>query len=58
MVYKLFYFNITALAEPIRMLFSYGKVEFEDIRISNEEWPALKESKWELLADYATSKIL
>lgn len=54
MVFKLFYFNITALGEPIRMLLSYGKIDFEDKRIDYEkEWtPELKNSKisqWGLL---------
>jgi hypothetical protein len=41
-VYKLTYFNVKALAEPIRFLLSYGGVEFEDIRIEKEQWPQLK----------------
>ena len=43
MAYKLLYFNIKGLAEPIRYLFSYGKVEYEDERIENpEEWAKIK----------------
>lgn len=44
-VYKLTYFNVMALAEPIRFLLSYGGVEFEDNRIEKEDWPQLKPCK-------------
>lgn len=44
--FKLFYFDFKALAEPIRYLFAYGGQEYEDVRISREEWPVLKPSKW------------
>lgn len=40
--YKVSYFPITALGEPIRFLLSYGGVEFEDERIEKEKWPAVK----------------
>jgi len=43
--YKLTYFNIMGLAEPIRILLSYGDLEFEDYRFSLENWPTLKPSK-------------
>jgi len=43
-VYKLTYFNVKALAEPIRFLLSYGGIEFEDYRIEKEEWAQLKPS--------------
>lgn len=43
--YKLTYFNIQLLGEPIRMLLSYGGLNFEDVRIEQEDWPALKPSK-------------
>ncbi|KAG5867396.1 hypothetical protein JTB14_025227 [Gonioctena quinquepunctata] len=42
--YKVTYFNITALGEPIRFLLSYGGLEFEDVRVSEEQWPTLKSS--------------
>ncbi|XP_022173689.1 glutathione S-transferase-like [Myzus persicae] len=40
--YKLTYFNFPALAEPIRFLLSYLKIEFEDVRFEREEWPSIK----------------
>ncbi|XP_070495369.1 uncharacterized protein [Chironomus tepperi] len=43
-VYKLHYFNITGLGEPIRFLFKYGGIEFEDIRYDAEAWPEAKKN--------------
>lgn len=43
--YKLIYFPIKALAEPLRFLLSYGGLEFEDVRISKEHWPEIKNGK-------------
>ena len=43
--YKLTYFEYQGLADLIRLLFVAGKVDFEDVRISFQDWPALKESK-------------
>ncbi|XP_031631212.1 glutathione S-transferase-like [Contarinia nasturtii] len=40
--YKLTYFNVKALAEPIRVLFAYGGIDYEDVRFQREEWPAIK----------------
>ncbi|KYN30202.1 Glutathione S-transferase, partial [Trachymyrmex cornetzi] len=40
--YKLIYFPITALAEPIRFLFSYAGIEFEDERFDRNDWAKLK----------------
>ncbi|KAL5243343.1 hypothetical protein ACI65C_010753 [Semiaphis heraclei] len=42
MSYKVTYFNVTALAEPIRFLLSYLNIDFEDFRFEREQWPALK----------------
>lgn len=44
--YKVTYFNITALGEPIRFLLSYGGIEFEDCRVEMEQWPQIKPSKF------------
>lgn len=44
--YVLTYFNIKALGEPIRLLLSYGKIDFEDRRIEKEDWPKVKPSKY------------
>ncbi|XP_044270389.1 glutathione S-transferase-like [Tribolium madens] len=40
--YKLTYFPVEALAEPIRFLLNYGGIEFEDHRFDRENWPQLK----------------
>lgn len=44
--FKLTYFNVKAMAEPIRYLLAYGGQEYEDVRVSDEEWTALKPSKY------------
>ncbi|XP_025408603.1 glutathione S-transferase-like [Sipha flava] len=40
--YKVTYFDITALAEPIRFLLSYLNIDFEDFRFDKEQWPSIK----------------
>nr|AVT42193.1 glutathione S-transferase s7 [Lissorhoptrus oryzophilus] len=42
--YKLTYFDLTGLAESIRYLLYYGKIPFEDKRVSNDEreWISMK----------------
>ncbi|CAG7834369.1 unnamed protein product [Allacma fusca] len=42
--YKLTYFNLNAVAEPVRWLFKTAKVDFIDERIENEDWPDMKKS--------------
>uniref|UniRef100_A0A7E4UUW3 glutathione transferase n=1 Tax=Panagrellus redivivus TaxID=6233 RepID=A0A7E4UUW3_PANRE len=41
--YKLYYFPIRGIVEPIRDLLKYAKADFEDVRIPKEEWPQFKE---------------
>ena len=43
--YKLYYFAIRGRAEIDRWAFSAAKIEFEDIRLSRDEWVKEKECK-------------
>lgn len=40
--YKLYYFPVRNLGEPIRMMLNYAGQPFEDVRISLDEW----QQKW------------
>ncbi|EZA53007.1 hypothetical protein DMN91_002419 [Ooceraea biroi] len=40
--YKLRYFDVMGLGEPIRFLLSYGGLEFEDIRVDRGAWTKMK----------------
>uniref|UniRef100_A0A6M2DQM2 glutathione transferase n=1 Tax=Xenopsylla cheopis TaxID=163159 RepID=A0A6M2DQM2_XENCH len=40
--YKLTYFDVKGIGEPLRLLLSYGGVSFEDVRITFEQWPSVK----------------
>ncbi|CAG4942572.1 unnamed protein product [Parnassius apollo] len=39
---KFYYFNLKALGESCRLLLAYAGEEFEDIRVSMEEWEEMK----------------
>ncbi|KAK9738155.1 Glutathione S-transferase, N-terminal domain [Popillia japonica] len=41
--FKLTYFPIKALAEPIRFLLKYGEIDFEDHRLDTVNWPTIKD---------------
>lgn len=40
--YKLYYFNLKARAELIRWIFAQAGVEYEDIRLTKEQWVEMK----------------
>ena len=42
--YKLHYFQLAGLGEPIRYMLLYGDIPFEDIRITAMDWPEHKKS--------------
>lgn len=47
MSYKLTYFDLPALAEPIRLLFVLGNIEWENITPTFEDWTQIKDTtKW------------
>ena len=39
---KLVYFDAYGFAEPVRIALNLAKIEFEDVRIQREDWPAYK----------------
>lgn len=46
--YKLTYFGLRGLGEPIRYLLSYMDEDFEDVRVEKEKWSALKPCKYHI----------
>ncbi len=46
---KLYYFDVYARGEPIRMLLHMSNVEFEDVRFSMPGFKELKEKRPELM---------
>ncbi|XP_074130647.1 hematopoietic prostaglandin D synthase isoform X2 [Sminthopsis crassicaudata] len=42
--YKLIYFNMRGRAEIIRYLFAYLDIQYEDHRISQDDWPTVKQT--------------
>lgn len=47
--FKLYYFDIQALAEPIRYIFAYAGQKYEDVRVGRDEWVNLKSSECNML---------
>jgi len=41
--YRLVYFDVRGLGEPIRMIFHYEGVEFQDTRLTMDEWADYKQ---------------
>eukprot|EP00922_Rhytidocystis_sp_ex-Travisia-forbesii_P064227 GHVS01095472.1.p1 GENE.GHVS01095472.1~~GHVS01095472.1.p1 ORF type:complete len:230 (+),score=20.70 GHVS01095472.1:105-794(+) len=41
-LHRLTYFNIKNVAEPIRLAFYIGGIDFEDLRVTKDEWTAMK----------------
>lgn len=43
---KMYYFEVRGIGEPLRMLLSYGRVKFEDVRIPLLQWPAILQPEY------------
>ena len=50
--YKLSYFDIKALGEPIRFIFAVAGIPYEDDRVSYEKWPEVKHSKMKFYCQF------
>ena len=50
--YKFYYFDIRGLGETGRLILHYANVPFEDIRVSPDDWPTMKPSKFFWLYHY------
>lgn len=44
--YKLTYFNVNGIAEPIRYLLHQSGIKFEDKRLNYDDWPQVKPGKY------------
>ena len=49
--YRLTYFPVKALGEPIRFIFAYAGVKYEDIRFNEDDWPKLKPRKFSIFTE-------
>ena len=47
---KLVYFDAEGRAELTRMILAQAGVEYEDVRIKREDWPAMKPSMLQFIA--------
>jgi hypothetical protein len=57
---KLYYFDIYARAEPLRMLLWHAKVEYEDVRIpfSLEDFPKWRDEHPEVKLEFGQIPVL
>ena len=46
--YKLYYFNVRGRGELARLAFAAANIEFEDIRLTRDEWAVEKASKYSM----------
>lgn len=54
--YKLIYFPVKALAEPIRYLLNYGKINFEDVRLERAKFQTLKDGQNNFISELISNK--
>lgn len=50
--YKLYYFNFRGRGEICRLAFAAANIDYEDIRLSVEDWVKEKASEWRTLYSY------
>ena len=46
--YKLYYFNVRGRGELARLAFAAANIEFEDIRLTGDEWAVEKASEYNM----------